>query len=675
MKTAINPETGAILYQSGDEWKPAQMAVNPSTGEKLYLHPEGGDWRPVPLPASTDRGLGTAMSQVPLFGFADEIRGAAGATADVIGGLATPGEFGERYTNIRDQERAAQDRFAAENPLTNIGGQVAAGLATGGFGGAAGAASKTGQELLRRLPGMSMPQRLGTMSRVGATAGAGGGALAGAGEAPSLRDVPRFAATGAGTGATIGAIPGVGMSLPAGGAAAARAFNPERAAARQINKAIGRSGMSPDEALQAAQAGGPRGMLADVSEATRGALETTTQQAGAARGMAMDVLTPRSRAAIPDLLGSDAVGGKRAALSAIADVRANEASPLYEQAYAAGVEHTPELESLFEDIQKAVPGIWEKAKGLGMMVERNAGRDLPPGALGDARPSLRGWQYIKEALDDVVEPAISGQSAAGRRYGRALRDTKNRLLKALDKQSDDYAEARQLWAGSARFEELMKDSRRFMSESADDFIDRTDNLSNSELEAVRVGALQAVVDRVERGQWTEDTAKYFRTPAMERKLKALFRKPGEFKGFMQRVDNLTQQQRTYDAVRGQSATARRLAMAADSDDWIADVIGMGVDAATGGMPTTAPGLLRRGAQWAGSRAGGYLPSGRESARNRMAAALLEQNPATRARMALQREQILSAPLQVPGTTGLLGVTAPGTAGLLGGMLGGQLLSE
>lgn len=598
-----------------------------------------------------DRGFGTAIAQGGTFGFADEARGLLGAGMDVAGGLAPASQFGQRYRDIRDQERQAYERYQTEHPIASSVGELAGGVALGIPSGIRAAGTNIGRNLAANIAAKPFTGRVTAGGLLGAAGGAGSGALAGAGAAPEMADVPMRAVGGAAIGAPMGLAGGAGAEALGSGAravmtAAQRARSPERAAARAVERAVSRSGMTPDEALEVASMGGPRGMLADVSESTREALETTTQQSGAAQGLAKNILKARSKVQARDLLGAAGEGKKHQVLNALQKVRQDEASPLYERAFEQGVDQTGELERVFKDLEEFSPGIWNEAKKLGKLAEANKGASGAIGDLGDVRPSLRGWQYMKERLDDMVSGA---RGSGDNKRANAIAGTRRRLLAELDEQNPDFARARSMWAGAARFEEMIGEARKFMTEPADDFLAKVDDLADVDLEAIRVGAIQAIQDRVERGQWTHDVAKFFRTPSMERKMRALFENPADYADFQSRLSVTTQQQRTFDAVRGQSATARRLAAAAESNDWISDAMGLAGEALTG---TPSPGTLVRAGQMAARQARRLKPGWNEEAREMVARQLLEQDPATRFLQDRYRQALLGQPMPQP-TQGLL----------------------
>ncbi|MDN4634825.1 hypothetical protein QCD71_25300, partial [Sphingomonas sp. PsM26] len=64
-------------------------------------------------------------------------------------------------------------------------------------------------------------------------------------------------------------------------------------------------------------------------------------------------------------------------------------------------------------------------------------------------------------------------------------------------------------------------------------------------------------------------------------MKALFNDPKEYAAFQNKLKVITEKQRTFDAVRGNSATARRLAAEKDANDWISTAMDAAGELATG----------------------------------------------------------------------------------------------
>ena len=611
-------------------------------------------------PSITAGNLTREALQGATFNFGDELR--AGASA-ALGAATGQGGFSDLYDVTRDYERGQSAQFMQDHPVAAIGANIAGGLVPGVLGGAVFGASSKGAQLAQQAKNAGLLGRLGIAAKVGATGGGAAGALAGAGAAEEVVDIPIEAAKGGAIGGVAGGLLGAategGISAFRGGAEAIRrARDPAYQSARNVGKAVQRSGYTPEEALARAKAMGPDGTLADVADSAQDMLESVTNQPGAARGLALRQLEERSRNQGGQLLSTLGPGKKYETLSALQDYRKKVAAPLYRDAFKKGVPHTPTLEKIFSDVEDYAPGLWGKAKKLGKLRLANQGDEISADALGDARPSLQGWQYVKEKLDDMVDSMYrSGDNKAA----EAVKDVRGRLLNELDWLNTDYKKARGAWAGSKQFEEKMGEAGKFMTTPAAEFENLVKGLTPIDREAVKVGAIQAIEDRIERGAWTQDVAKFFRTPAMARKMKALFNDAKEYADFTNKLTASTAKQKTFDAVRGNSATAKRLAGAADSNDWISAAMQSAVDLATN--PASVVSVAKRGLLYAGNKAAGVRPSMSEAARAETARTLLQTDPAMRALALKLQSGLLNAPLP-PAQFPLL----PGNVGLLSGQL-------
>lgn len=606
-------------------------------------------------PGVTGGDVARGALQGATLNFGDELR--AGASA-ALGSLMGQGGFGDLYDSTVDYERRKMDEFSQNHPVAAGASQVAGGLLTGIPAGARMAATQGGKALAANIASKGLMGRIGAQAGLGAVSGGVTGAIGGAGNAESMGDIPREAAQGATLGAVAGGLlGGATEGLMTGGRAAVegirRARDPAIQASRNLEKAAQRAGTTVDDMLLRAEA--MDGTLADTNDAAREMLETVTNQPGAARGEALGLLEPRSRSAGKQLLSDLGPGKKFETLSALKDYRKQVASPQYEKAFKAGVPHTDTLEKVFSDIEEFAPGVWEQAKKLGKLKLANAGKSITGSELGDARPSLQGWQYLKERLDDMIDAAYkNGNSKAG----SAIKDVRTRLLNELDALNDDFAQARSKWAGAAQFEEMMGQASKFMTAPAAEFENAVKGLKPIDREAVKIGAIQAIEDRVERGSWTQDVGKFFRTPAMERKMKALFNDPKEYAAFQNKLKAITEKQKTFDAVRGNSATAKRLAAEKDSNDWISAAMDATAELATGGG-----GLLRKGLTLAGQKAAGFSPGMSEAARTETARRLLQTDPAMRELELKLGRGLLNAPLPAARNPLL-----PAELGLLSGQL-------
>lgn len=608
----------------------------------------------------TDRGFGAAVAQGGTFGFADELRGALGAGLDVLGGLASPSQFGERYRDIRDQERAAYARYEEENPGSAMAGELLGGFGTGLVGGARAAGTQVGRKLAANIAARPVGQRAAIAAGAGAAGGAAGGALTGAGEAETLADVPGQAASSAAVGGLLGAAAGpLGEGLVTLGqkglGAARRALAPsdEQRAAGQIRKALERQGQTPQEAAGRMAALGPGATLADTGQGTRGLLDAMATQPGETAEAAGRQLARRSRMQIDEL--TEAIGRGRAAeaIDASKVARQEQASPLYQQAFAEGVPHTDTLEDLFS--RPAVKSAWSKAKRRGQDIS-----GVDPARLGDVRPSLEGWQATKEALDDRVSALLrAGKNKEAREIQENILAP---LLAELDSASPTYAAARNIWADSKSFDDAVEAGKKFIREPAGETERALARLTDADRDAYKIGAVQAIDDMLSAQGWTHDATKRFNTPKMQRKLQALLG-PEEYVDFMNRLEASRVKQQTFGLVGKGSQTAARTA-AREDESMTAALRDFGVDVLTGQSPTVAG--VGRAAQMLKNLPVGGTP---ESARNLIGRSLLETDPQAVERLLLQA--YAPRPPLVTQGAGLLPFAAGVPLGAGAGLLAAQ----
>lgn len=184
------------------------------------------------------RKIAGSLAQGATFGWGDELAGVGGGVGNVIGGILT-GDFDisknyqEGYQAERDKQRRLDEKFAQENPYTNLALQLAGGVGgTGLVSKGVNIAAKT----IGAIPGVAqavqpVEQAVQTVSNLipktgiagtlgkatvgaakGAVSGLGYGALTGAGAAKEMEDVPEMAKEYAKTGAIYGG--SIGGAIP-----------------------------------------------------------------------------------------------------------------------------------------------------------------------------------------------------------------------------------------------------------------------------------------------------------------------------------------------------------------------------------------------------------------------------------------------------------------------------
>jgi len=174
------------MGQAIDEYFQVQQSQSAASAPVAQSMPEGGS-------------IANSLVNGATFGFGDEIL--AGVMAGVgkllpeeYGGLPAGHSFGDAYRGIRENINADKNSFAERNPVTAIAGEVAGGLATGGYGLAkiAPKIAPAGSSLVQRAIGYG-----GTGAAEGAIAGAGnaeeGERMAGAGQGALIGGALGFA--------------------------------------------------------------------------------------------------------------------------------------------------------------------------------------------------------------------------------------------------------------------------------------------------------------------------------------------------------------------------------------------------------------------------------------------------------------------------------------------------
>jgi hypothetical protein len=232
-----------------------------------------------------------ALANGATFGLADRFAAAAssatgiGAQPHQLDELMTGKGAGNDYAANLERERRRTDQFAEEHPYVATGANLVGGIAVplGAFGAAARGAS------------------LGTKTLLGAGAGLGIGAVAGAAGSKDwtdLRQTAKDAAFGAGTGALIGgAIPGTSAAV---GAAYGKVMNAMRGRVDGMSRGAGSHLINAVEADGPAAVRarldelGPDAVLGDAGPSLLGKLQGASLNSDEGRSIAQGALTTRN---------------------------------------------------------------------------------------------------------------------------------------------------------------------------------------------------------------------------------------------------------------------------------------------------------------------------------------------------------------------------------------------
>ncbi|MBK8200395.1 MAG: hypothetical protein IPK75_18765 [Acidobacteria bacterium] len=553
---------------------------------ELELLRRGGEQPQAPQESDLRSGA-RAFAQGATFGFQDEAAGLMGAAASLVDPRVSAGP-GEVYRDIQQAEQAAQNQFAEQNPGQNLALQVAGGVLN--------------------------PASKATMGMDPLKAGAIAGAVTGAGNAQGtgVADTIGGAAVGGGTGLVFGA----------GAQLAGQAWNRLAPGVRGRMVALAKStGMSPQQLAERLRAFGPAGTLADISDNTRDAGGTLAARLGLAK-QRIQAYERRAEQAFGRLMQPiiRGMGSRAQGVQTEAQLRAaleQQASPLYEQAFAQPIQMTDRLRDLLR--RPEVQSAWRRTQRVGANDLGVSLDDLRSGAL----PSFRGWQYITELLYDKQAALFAKQATKEARNVRALRQA---LLSELDAQSPAFQQARSIWSGAKTAEDSLAAGESFLRDSVDKVIDTVQDMDPGDLPFYRIGVGRALQAKLETLNDNADITRALRNPAFRAKLRTAMGDDALAADFVNSVRVEQEFQKTFNQLSRQSATAGRQAMAEQLTG--AGVVGDVTNAAGQGLWDTARQLLRNatGPREATMQTLGDLLTTQDPARQRVAIALMQEQP-------------------------------------------------
>jgi hypothetical protein len=191
----------------------------------------------------------------------------------------------------------------------------------------------------------------------------------------------------------------------------------------------------------------------------------------------------------------------------------------------------------------------------------------------------RSLDLMKQGMDDLIrEGRVQG---IGANEQAATKGYLARFVAKLDSLNPAYSSARAAYAGPAKLMDAIDAGRAYMGEDAPAIASAMADMSPSEQEAFRVGALQSERDRLGSVPVTRNAAERagVATPTRLEKLRQLFPDDASFA----RYANFLQGENTMFATRarvlGGSQTARNLIQAEDADHNPLELIASGVEAA------------------------------------------------------------------------------------------------
>jgi hypothetical protein len=241
-------------------------------------------------------------------------------------------------------------------------------------------------------------------------------------------------------------------------------------------------------------------------------------------------------------------------LTDLAKRQADAAGPLYDKLRSATFPVDDELQSI----------LGRARLDLGAAQRTATRRGEPQVSLRQ----LKQGDQLPFAAADQLKRSLWDKAQAARRKGSNneaadLDRLRLDLVKKLDSLSPDYAKARETFAGFAELETAVDSGRTALSETSESLSKLTKEMTPSELEAFRVGAVDSL--RQVAGSQAGQTRllNMYKEPELKGKLRAIF--GNDFREFQRMI--LSQEElKKLERVGGGSQTFKRLAQAQDQKD-------------------------------------------------------------------------------------------------------------
>lgn len=631
--------------------------------------------------SNLEKGFLTAM-QGPTMGFYDELSGAVTAPYKAI----TEGKpLSQAYQEQRDVVRGAVGSYSQENPWASAGLQTAASIPTVMMSAPARVTQATSRAIapvveavspklaqlgryLTQAPEAGNVMGMGQRMAQAGTAGIGYGAVGGLGssEGQTVGEIASDVGKSAAIGGVVGPISQPAMAvLGAGGRQVAARVSTSKAAEyaqQKVAEALLRD--TPPDLLQSAltmsqtRMGklGREARLADVGGANmRQLLDTLATLPGETKQALERAIRERQAGRAGRLVtaADEALGTAGAqfqqSIDNFSELRRVESRPFYNAIDQAVVQVDDKLMDLLkksESLQGAAELLYRTKTGQTIDLSKlQPGQPVPMNVL----------DTLKQSLYDSSQ---SLKRSGANQQANAYDDVRQELIKALSERSPKvggksaYAQAMEKWAGPSQMMDAAELGRKAMTGDIVNFKQELRGLTASELDAFRVGALQALRQKTGTEAGQTSLLKMWKEPATQERLKAVF--GNDYRKFASAVAQEARLKGLESAGRG-SQTAARMAGMADLD--VGPVMQAGQAVASGnvpGMVTSASNLLGRV----------QTP---EAVRNQMGRILLSRDQQKLLDLSESIRRMNEARSRAAGTGGYIG----GQTGIIGSNLAGQ----
>jgi hypothetical protein len=336
-------------------------------------------------------------------------------------------------------------------------------------------------------------------------------------------------------------------------------------------------------------------------------------------------------------------------IDVFSEMRRIESEPFYrvvDQAFVKVDENLMKLLKRSEALQGAAELLYKTKTGETI--------DLSKLQLGERVP-MNVLDTLKQSLFDSARTL---KQSGGGQQANAYDDVRVKLIKELSDKSPKfggrsaYAQAMEKWAGPSQMMDAAELGRKAMTGDIVNFQQELRGLTDSELAAFSVGALQALRQKTGTEAGQTSLLKMWKEPATQERLKAVFGK--NYRQFAAAVASEARLKGLESAGRG-AQTAARAAGMADLD--VAPVMQAGQAVATGNVPGMVTSI---------SNLFGQVKTP-EAVRNQMGRMLLSRDQQKLIDLSESLRLLNEARSRAAGTGGYIG----GQTGTIGSNLAGQ----
>lgn len=379
----------------------------------------------------------------------------------------------------------------------------------------------------------------------------------------------------------------------------------EEKASKLLAEAMKREGMNEEEVIAKMAQLGPEGIPADIGESFSRLLRSASSEVPRISGVAKNVLGERQAGQAERISTALEEATTTRGLNATDEIESLNRlyRPEIDDAYALARQEGEK--ALFPEKPRLPVGVGP-AKGKGKpapevvkpkktKLERLlAGEAISGGAKRAADKEIQakmlaGEQVTKidiidankRALDDIIGAAIRAGKDNKARLNVKL---KNILIEETDKLVPSYKKARDVFAGKVELENAVSTGENFFKMKNRDILEYTKNMGESERQFFKLGAKQAILDKVETMPITADTVKrLFGKNGDVKKLRMLFDNKSKFDKFSEVLEREANFIVTKRAAQGNSTTQMQLSEVQKTKDIVNGVAAFAVDPAQGAL--------------------------------------------------------------------------------------------